>query len=206
MRRKKKCPGLVGSSAVLLGTFQNRLWGERRQGSVFPRQAVSGPKRKILVHFIKMNQILSLSQGETCLLHHGLFTVSFHLYEMGNDGLGWPFHLLSSPEAYRTRGCPGSGGGGWAAGSPRPGGIEPRAGLSSEEDHRGPDEVHSGNSAGMCTSRSEQVTQCRTLVLCSWVGCTVTCQLYLRGQNSTKLRNVCLIPPSKNQTPMPAKN
>lgn len=118
-------------------------------------------QKKDFVHFIKMNQILPLSQGETCLSRHGLLTAAiiFHLYETENDGLGWQFHLLSSPEAYRTQRCPGPGGGDWAAGSPRPVGIEPRSGLSSEEeDHRGPDEVHSGNSAGMCTSRSEQMT------------------------------------------------
>lgn len=146
--------------------------GRKKARLCVPTPGSFRSKKKDFLHFIKMNQILSLSQGETCLLRHGLFTavIIFHLYEMENDGLGWRFHLLSSPEAYRTRGCPGSGGGDWAAGSPRPAGIEPRAGLSSEEDHRGPDEVHSGNSAGVCTSRSEQVTQCRTRVLNSWGG------------------------------------
>lgn len=35
-----------------------------------------------------MNQIPSLSQGEACLLCHGLFmaAIVFHLYELENDG------------------------------------------------------------------------------------------------------------------------
>lgn len=47
MGRKKRCPGL-GSSGILVGTFQKNCAGQRKQGSVSPSRAASGPKCKVL--------------------------------------------------------------------------------------------------------------------------------------------------------------
>lgn len=111
-RRKEKCC-TCGVKWSCPWHLPERTVGSKKAGLGALPPGRFRSKKSAFVHFVKMNQTPSWSPGGTCLSCCGVFVaaVTFCLYELGGAGLAKGFHVLSSPEAHRTRGCPGPGGG-----------------------------------------------------------------------------------------------